>query len=761
VQVTEIKSVVRQPSVAVRPIVADDLRTILKWRNHPLVRQVMFTDHEISMDEHVAWWHNAKDDPGRELLLFVYDNIPAGVINFFDIDRNAGSCHWGFYLNNESPVDSSRNLQIWLALEQAAITYAFDTIECNMLLAETFAFNEQVIQIHGKFGFEAIGTFAEEKNGEQVKVIRMALKKSKVSTDVDAEKAISDDVEPIKVAFLGSANWDLIAADFVQRYKHITGNTAAVIPVPFGQYRSHLSDKSSHIRTRESDYYIFCERVEDFLDSPSAVLDAQSARAAAGRFEEYLDVITSARSMLSGVFFILDMAPVRPLSTTLSDAVYDKETVRGFINDLNQKAARLAATLPDCHLIRLSTLVESFGSANADPGKYFHLGRVAYHNRFGRHINDRLIATMLASTGKTARVLVLDLDNTLWCGVIGDDDLKGIQLGGDYPGSVYTAIQKCIKSLKDRGIALAICSKNTEEIAIEAIKQHPGMILKVDDFVSTRINWQDKVVNIRQIADEIGVGLASICLIDDSPYERDAVRRMLPEVIVPELPVDKSTWVSFLLDYPYLASVHLTQEDKDRAQRYKSRSRIRSEAASFANKEDYWRSLRMALHFHQLNDGNLTRTLQLLAKTNQFNMTTRRHSELDLERLAGKGAMAIPIGLSDKYGEHEIIGLLILKSLQDKTVPVEIDTFLLSCRVLGRGVEKGILDWAVSLLKTRGFRTLTGQYLKTARNQPAAGVYTDYGFESADGENYHLDVKTCDAKVPDWFALNIDEGLQS
>jgi FkbH-like protein len=277
--------------------------------------------------------------------------------------------------------------------------------------------------------------------------------------------------------------------------------------------------------------------------------------------------------------------------------------------------------------------------------------------------------------------------------------------------------------------------------------------LRRDDFVLAKINWKDKADNIRELADEIGVGLSSICVIDDSPYEREAIRRMLPGVIVPELPDDLTQWPAFLLDHPYLGSLRLTKEDHERAHRYRVRAHIQKEAAGFSDKEDFWRSLGMNLHFHVLSDANQQRVLQLLSKTNQFNTTTRRYGEADLIRIRQEGGVAIPVGLSDKYCEREIVGVLVLLPSGEQATALAIDSFLLSCRVLGRNVETGILGWICRYAKDRGYRFLEGWFSATDRNQPASGVYRDAGFTDAGAGRWLLDLGSAAVAVPEWFAV--------
>ncbi len=739
-----------------KPLSEADLPMVLRWRNHPEVRRVMFTDHEISLAEHLAWWEKVRQDPSRQVLLFYYVGRPAGVVNFLNIDLQQHSCHWGFYLDNEQWQENAERLKVWLGLEQAVIEYAFSSIGVNALYCETFELNRPVHQIHRRFGFEEVERFCRDKNGQPEMVTVMVLRQPALEKSV-VRVSLEQKLPAVKLTFLGSANWDIISRDFVRRYGEIVGERAEIHPIPFGQYRQQLWDDSSELLTASIDYCIFCERFEDLLETPFAVFDLSQSAALEARFDTYLQQIEQARQRLSGTFFVCDLAPVRPFSATLEDAVYAPSSVRSLVVRLNARLASFCENLADCYLVRLSALIEHHGARFADPGKYWHLGRIAFNGPFGGELNLQLIKTILALRGKTARVLVVDLDNTLWGGVIGDDGLQGIKVGGDFPGNVFVQIQQTLKTLRERGVVLAICSKNTEAIAAEAFEKHPGMVLRLEDFTCQRINWTDKAGNIRSIAEEIGVGLSSICFLDDSPYEREAIRQLLPEVIVPELPEDITLWPAFIMACPHLASLRLTQEDRERVRRYAVKVRIAQEAASFADKESYWQSLEMKLCFQRLSSTNLQRVLQLLAKTNQFNMTTRRHSEKDLERLVDAGAEIIPIGLADKYSAQEIIGLIILAPVAEAHNVAAVETFLLSCRVLGRSVETGILGWACAHLKQQDYSILEGLFVETPRNQPASRIYPEHGFVDLGQGRYQLDLDGHSIALPQWFQFTEEE----
>ncbi len=556
----------------------------------------------------------------------------------------------------------------------------------------------------------------------------------------------------LRLAYLGSANWDLIARDFPPRSQRLLGQAAEIAPIPFGQYRSLLWDEGSILRREPWDVWVFCERIEDLVDDVFMLDQPEVQQATAERISHYIETITAARALVRGLFLLLDLSPVRAVSTQLEDSTYAGDGVRAFVHRQNQRLLAAIATVPDCHLLRLTTLIEQIGVRQADPGKYWHFGRMPFSATLGSAINETILATLMALRGRTVRLLITDLDNTLWGGLIGEDGLKGIRLGSDFPGNVHLDLQRFLRALKVHGVALALCSRNTESIALDAIARHPEMLLRIEDFVARRINWGDKADNIRAMAAEIGVGLASVCFLDDSPYERDLVRRALPEVLVPELPQDTSEWVAWLVRSPFFVQVRLTAEDRGRAGRYQIRARVLQEAAGFANRSDYWRSLGMKLFFHRLSDQNLQRVLQLLAKTNQFNLSNRRHQETDLRRLEREGALIFAIGLADKLSEHELIGCVIIRLPADHSRPAEIESLVLSCRVLGRDVESAVLGWVCTVTRRSGYHQILGRLVRTERNQPAQALYPDHGF-TPDGDDFVLAIEERPVAIPDYFTI--------
>jgi FkbH-like protein len=346
-----------------------------------------------------------------------------------------------------------------------------------------------------------------------------------------------------------------------------------------------------------------------------------------------------------------------------------------------------------------------------------------------------LVGRLLAAQqGRSFKCLVLDLDNTLWGGVIGDDGLEGIRLGqGSGIGEAYVAFQRYLRDLTRRGVILAVCSKNDEATALEPFNKHPEMILKRSNIACFTANWNDKASNIKEIAKQLNIGLDSLVFVDDNPFERNQVRSELPMVAVPELPEDPALYPGCLAAAGYFESVALTQDDLARSEQYQKNLAREKAQASFTDISEYLKSLDMEMIWGPFDPLSLPRVTQLINKTNQFNLTTRRYSEEDTRRFAGDlKSVTLRCRLTDRFGDNGIIGIMI--ALEQKNGDWNVDTWLMSCRVLGRGVEKSMLDLLAQEVSNRGGQRLIGLYIPTAKNGMVKNHYADLGFDPLDSE---------------------------
>jgi FkbH-like protein len=363
-------------------------------------------------------------------------------------------------------------------------------------------------------------------------------------------------------------------------------------------------------------------------------------------------------------------------------------------------------------------------------------------------------------TGRVAKALVVDLDNTLWGGVIGEDGMNGIKLGTEYPGAAFQSVHRVLLDLNRRGILLAICSKNNHDDAIEVLEKHPGMLVRRTHFAAMRINWTDKAQNLREIAVELNIGVDSLAFLDDNPIERQQVRSALPDVFVIDLPADPMKFARAIRDCPFLERLQITGEDTQRGAMYQAQREREQLEQTITSREDFYRSLQQEAEISPLTKANLARIAQLTNKTNQFNLTTRRYTEQQISELMTKpGWNCFSIRVRDRFGDNGLVGVAITHQQGDTA---EIDTFLLSCRVIGRTVETAFLSFLASQARSKGARQLTGWFLPTRKNTPARNFYSEHGFiaehQNGDGTLWKLDLTPDVLPAPDWIRLRILNG---
>jgi FkbH-like protein len=340
----------------------------------------------------------------------------------------------------------------------------------------------------------------------------------------------------------------------------------------------------------------------------------------------------------------------------------------------------------------------------------------------------REVANLIFSLKRAPKkVLVLDLDNTLWGGVVADDGLNGIELGDTSPrGEAFKAFQKYIASLKQRGVLLAVCSKNDLDKAQEPFQKHPDMVLKMEDIVSFKANWEPKSENIRALAAELNLGLDSFVFVDDNPAEIEIVRQFAPEVTTILLGPDPSDYVAQLADCRLFEPRTITGEDAERTQQYRSDAQRKNLAASVTDMDAYLESLQMEAVISEFTPVDVPRLAQLINKSNQFNLTTRRRSEAEVGAvMTGKNFIGFSVRLKDRFGDHGLISIVIGEKSGDA---MRVDTWLMSCRVLKRGVEEEVLNELVRLAKSKNCLRLEGAFLPTAKNEMVRDFYTQMGF---------------------------------
>jgi FkbH-like protein len=397
------------------------------------------------------------------------------------------------------------------------------------------------------------------------------------------------------------------------------------------------------------------------------------------------------------------------------------------IERLNLELWSAAAKEPGVHILDVNQIASAYGKQRWDDRSLWHAAKQYPAANALPVLVRHQVALMRALLGLSSKCLVLDLDGTLWGGIIGEDGIAGIRLGGSSEGDAYREFQNYVKSLRERGVILAVCSKNNEEDAKLVFTSHPEMVLSLDDFALFVVDWCPKDENLRRIAQSLNIGLDSIVFVDDNPVERAWIRRQLPEVEVPEMPVDPADSVKVLDQHLYFEAVELTEDDRQRTQQYQANLERNQLQAASANVEDFLAGLQMKVELRPFDEVNLPRIVQLINKTNQFNLTTQRLSENQVRELVrSPDHYTQSMRVRDRFGDNGIVGVLI--ALRDAG-DLRVDTWLISCRVLGRRLEEVMMDSVRMYACAAGCQAVLGVYRPSAKNHQVADLYDRLGFD--------------------------------
>lgn len=402
-----------------------------------------------------------------------------------------------------------------------------------------------------------------------------------------------------------------------------------------------------------------------------------------------------------------------------------------YVEQLNRRFAEQTPAYVALHDVR--TLALQTGAAEwFDPRFYFEAKMPCGPEPLVPYAHS-VASVILAMLGRSKKVLVLDLDNTLWGGVVGDVGVGGIEYGqGSAQGEAFVLFQEYAKALRDQGILLAVCSKNDEQVARSPFEQRDDMVLRLTDFSCFVANWQNKADNLREIAKRLNLGLDSFVFVDDNPAERALVRRFVPEVAVPALPEDPSGYIPAISRHRYFEIIHWSKEDAQRAEYYAGDARRMELAAASTDLDTFLASLEMCARVEGVNRTNIERVTQLINKSNQFNLTTRRRTLAEIERIAGDPAWTtLTLSLRDKLGDNGLISVIFLK---DENHELLVDTWVMSCRVLQRGVEQLALHELLRICQQRGCNRLKGIYIPTERNGMVRDHFRGLGFSPAGTE---------------------------
>jgi FkbH-like protein len=526
--------------------------------------------------------------------------------------------------------------------------------------------------------------------------------------------------KPIRLALLGSSTLKhLVPAIRVGALRH--GLWAEIFEGDYGQYRQELVDADSPLAQFKPHIVLLALDAHHVAAGAGGSLDAA--------LENFTVCWEGAKKNFGATVIQQTLLPVFP-RVLGNNEQRETDSPAAIIEALNARL-RTAADEHGVHLLAADSYTAQHGLHEWYDPVLWHRSKQEVHPRVS-HFYGELVGRLLgAIRGRSSKCLVLDLDNTLWGGVIGDDGLEGILLGqGSAMGEAFVAFQQYARQLLNRGIILAVCSKNDEANALAPFEKHPDMVLRRKDIACFVANWQDKAANLRHIAKTLNIGLDSLVFADDNPFERDLVRQELPEVQVPELPEDPSFYIETIANAGYFEGLTVTPEDRERGGQYRANAEREELRASATDMDGYLKGLGMELDVRPFDSIGLARIVQLINKTNQFNLTTRRYTETEVrDMMTDPSVAAYQFRLTDRFGDNGMIAVLIgiVGRLEDKSVLV-IDTWLMSCRVLGRQVEEACLNIMVDAARRLGASSLVGEYVPSAKNGVVCELYKRLGF---------------------------------
>ncbi|MFN6040113.1 MAG: HAD-IIIC family phosphatase, partial [Bacteroidota bacterium] len=398
------------------------------------------------------------------------------------------------------------------------------------------------------------------------------------------------------------------------------------------------------------------------------------------------------------------------------------------LRKLNFRLSDLSTSIKNLHICDFSGIQNNLGKSKIfHPSIYINSDMVVSIDALP-YLSKITFDIINALEGKIKKCLILDLDNTLWGGIIGDDGLENIQIGGLGIGKAFTEFQHWLKELKNRGIILAVCSKNNYDIACEPFEKHPDMVLRNEDISVFVANWENKASNIRHIQQILNIGFDSMVFLDDNPFERNMVRENINGITVPELPEDPSDYLEFLYSLNLFETAGISKEDTERTKQYQTEALRSQYQKSFVDEDDFLKNLSMISKVEGFTAFNTPRVAQLSQRSNQFNLRTVRYSESEISTMSNsKATHPFAFHLEDKFGDHGLISLIILKEKEDEILFIE--TWLMSCRVLKRGMENFVLNTIAEYAVKNGFLFLEGEYIPTAKNEMVKDHYLNLGFE--------------------------------
>ncbi len=560
----------------------------------------------------------------------------------------------------------------------------------------------------------------------------------------------------MKIALLAQTNVDFLARE-IERTSSQLENVEVWTP-DYGQIMQSVHDA-------KSDLYVPAPEAVLLFQDPGDVFGHAIIRpfAAQGAMaQDALGIVRGAveqiAQRLEAVTVVVNTIPL-PVPNGLGALEWNSHhSLRQIAMEYNAGVGHLAREVPGVAVLDYEALVAETGLASWYDRRLWYLARSRLSSQATRILAEAYLWLLTAAHRPRAKCLVLDLDNTCWGGVLGDDGINGIEIGSEGVGLAFSDLQRAVLNLRDQGLLLAVSSKNAIEPVRETFREHRGMVLAESDISAWRVNWNDKATSLREISNELGIGLDSLVFVDDNPAERDLIRTILPEVRVVELPQDPADFAHAIMKEPAFLTLALTDEDMARPVQYQTRAARVNTRTSSADLNDFLRSLQMRAIIGELSDSTATRIAQLTQKTNQFNLRTERYTESELMVMVAKGSHRVFwLRLSDRFGDEGLVVVAIVAVGS----PWFLDTFLMSCRVLGRTAEETLLDHISKEAVSAGMKILTAEYIATDRNDLVRDLLPRLEFYQTDdsSQRWTLDVGAPSTNAARFIDVTIDRDL--
>ena len=539
----------------------------------------------------------------------------------------------------------------------------------------------------------------------------------------------------------------------------VEGIDAVVHVGQFNSYAQEILDPNSAVYSFKPDIAVWAIQTRDVapeLWDGYADLSAADAQDSVDRVLESFSVWLRKFRERSNASVVIHNLEKPNASLGVLDA-QRKSNQLGAIEQINSGLRAVCGEHRGAYVLDYEALIAQHGRARwHDEGKWLMM-RMPFAPDSMLPMVGEWLKFIHPLTGTICKVLAVDLDNTLWGGVLGEDGTDGIKLGTEYPGALYRSFQRTILDLHQRGILLAVCSKNNPQEAMDALENHPGMLLRPEHFAALRINWQDKAKNLREIAAELNLGIDSIAFFDDNPVERELIRSELPEVKVIAVPDHVQGYSQALRGCPYFERLTLSAEDQGKNKQYQEQGERSKLAQSAGSLEDFFRSLKQEVMIEKVTPESVGRIAQLTQKTNQYNVTSRRYTERQIEEFASRPDCDVySVRVRDRFGDNGIVGVLITRIEDDIC---EIDTFLLSCRVIGRTIETVMLGFLTDMSKAHGASVLQGWFIPTKKNAPVKDLYASHKFQPVETNNgstrWSLNLDQANIAFPEWIRVNV------